>query len=638
MNEIITELETEIRRHSELYYNGTPEITDKEFDDLVDELKALDPDSPALAEVGAAPVWGRKVKHPSIMGSLAKVTASDEDPANPNAELIGWYDKLPSCSGPAPKMLMASPKIDGLAVRLRYKKGKLVEAATRGDGQIGQDILANVKQIKSVPQKVNDPDFTGEVRGEVYMKKSVWESFNGQFANPRNGAAGGLLQKDASETGRRNLDFMGYALIEDGTTIASEKQAEGRTRGLGFDYIEWEEVDPIHVDAYLFDWSKNRRSKLDYQIDGIVFALNSMEEQDEAGWNGKRPRAKVAWKFKPEQREATVMGVDWQVGRTGKLTPVLRIDPTHIDGSTVSNVSLASAQLFEGLSLGRGDKVLVEKAGDIIPQVVRVTWRPRQGSKLEEPKTCPSCGGATTIDGAHLFCNNSSCPAQLSRRVQHWLNMQDVKGTGSSIVNAMCALGYVKELSDLYYLTTEDLEQITGSGKIADNVYKEIAIKSEMPLWRFLAGLGISSLGRTASKAITKKYPTLDELLNEATVGSLAELDGIGEPTAKAILDGLSAMEEDIRALERAIEIEAPVTGGILSGKSFCLTGAMSRKRNEIAADIEAAGGEVKSSVGKGLDYLVQADPSSTSSKTKKAEKYGTEVISEEHLMDMMNA
>jgi len=636
MNERIQELETEIRRHSELYHNGMPEITDAEFDELVDELKELDAENPVLAEVGAAPTWGRKVKHPSLMGSLEKVS-DDRDTGETGADKLRKWFKASPCVKGVTQILLASTKVDGLAVRLRYVDGNLVEAATRGDGTIGQDILENAKQIRTIPQTVKD-GFTGEVRGEVYMKRSVWKSFGSQFANPRNGAAGGLLQKDAQETKRRNLDFLAYGLDEQGVVSVSEVQLEGRGRNLGFEYVEWEEIDLNHLDAYLLDWETNRRPNLDFQIDGLVFALNSIENQEEAGWNGKRPRGKIAWKFQPEQREATVWGVDWQVGRTGKLTPVLRIEPTHIDGSTVSNVSLASAARFDELNLGRGEKVLVEKAGDIIPQVVRVTWRPLSGQKLKAPDECPSCGREAHRDGAHLFCVNPSCETQLRRRILHWLDRMDVKGAGPSIVDAMCAHGLVNDISDLYYMSVEDLAKATGSQKIADNVIKEILMKSEMPLWKFISALGVPGLGRTAAKSITKKFKTLDELRKVLFASELESCDGIGETTANQIFNGLNAMRLEIENLERVIEIEEPVTGGKLSGMSFCLTGAMSRKRNEIAADIEAAGGEVKSSVGKGLTYLVQADPSSTSSKTKKAAQCGTEVISEETLMEMMNA
>ena len=593
--ERIQELETQVRYHSDLYYNGMPEITDAEFDEMVDELTELAPDSPALAEVGAIPAWGRKVKHPFLMGSLSKKTKVPK--------LLEWYEDVPTSDMPNPKVLVCSPKMDGLAVRLRYVEGDLVEAATRGDGEVGQDILENVKQIKTIPQKM-DGEFTGEVRGEVYMLKSVFEELNEELAsegkkllaNPRNGAAGGLLQKDAAETGKKRLSFMAYSIKADedtgGSEMSHERSSEHLGFGLGFDYVKWEVVELKHLDAYLLNWETNRRPELPYNIDGLVFAVDSFEEQEEAGWNGKRPRGKVAWKFPAEQREATALGVPWSVGRTGKLTPVLRIEPTKIDGSTVSNVTLGSAARFDELALGRGDKVLVEKAGDIIPQVVRVTWRPLKNKKIEKPETCPSCGSTVVLEGAHLFCRNAACPAQLCRRVRHWLDTMDVKGAGPSIVSSMCELGIVKELSDLYYLTPEDLEVATGSSKVAEKIINEVMTKSQMPLWKFMSGLGVPSLGRTASKTIAKKYSSVTEAV-EADVSGLSALSGIGETTATQIINGLIAMTCDIEALERVLEIEEPVTSGPLLGLTFCITGKLSRDKKLVAADIEAAGGEL---------------------------------------------
>jgi len=625
--ERIAELETEVRRHSELYYNGLPEITDTEFDELVSELKELDPESPALAEVGAIPQWGRKVKHPKLMGSLEKSTKEED--------LKAWYEAVPGVGGD-PKILLASTKVDGLAIRLRYASGELVEAATRGDGEVGQDILENAKNVRTIPHGVR-PDFTGEVRGEVYMQRSVWEGFGSRFANPRNAASGSLIQKDASVTKDRDLDFIAYGVEDENVEIATERMAQAHAEGLGFDYVQWEVVGLVHLEAYLMEWEKTRRGECPYQMDGLVFAVDSLEEQEEAGWNGKRPRGKHAWKFPAEQREAMVLGVTWQVGRTGKLTPVLHIEPTHIDGSTISNMSLASASRFEELGLGRGDKVLVEKAGDIIPQVVRVTWRPLRSPKMEIPESCPSCGSSVEREGAHLFCRNPACPSQLRRRILHWLDRMDVKGTGPSIVGAMCELGVVKEISDLYYMKPEDLEIATGSRKVADNIIKEVMTKSQMPFWKFMSGLGVPSLGRTASKAIAKKYATVVEVVG-ADVEGLSAIEGIGETTATQIIEGLIAMAREVEALEKVLEIEEPVTGGVLQGKSFCITGALSRNKKEVSADIEAAGGEMKSGVSKGLNFLVQADQTSESGKTKKAAKYGTEVISEEQLMEMISA
>jgi DNA ligase (NAD+) len=344
----------------------------------------------------------------------------------------------------------------------------------------------------------------------------------------------------------------------------------------------------------------------------------------------------MAWKFPAEQREASALGVTWQVGRTGQLTPVLHIEPTHIDGSTISNTSLASRARFQELALSKGDKVLIEKGGDIIPQVVRVTWRPLRNPEFEVPTVCPDCNSEVRHEGAHVFCSGKECPSQLSRRILHWLNMMDVKGTGPSIINCLCSKGIVRKLSDLYYLNESEVANAIGSEKITNSIIDEIMLKSEIPLWKFLAGLGIHSLGKTASKTITKKYSNIPDIIN-AGIRELAGLDGIGISTATSIFTGLEEMSQDIEELERVLSIEAPATGGHLSGLSFCLTGAMSRNRKLIATDIENAGGDVKGSVSNGLDYLVIADANSTSSKAQKARKLGTKVIGEDELMGMIN-
>lgn len=630
----VEELEAEVRRHSDLYYNGMPEITDAEFDKLIDELTELAPESPALAEVGAIPSWGRKVKHPSIMGSLSKDTTVEG--------LMKWHGTLKLGNGiDQSRNIVVSPKVDGLAVRLRYADGKLVEAATRGDGEVGQDILANAKQIKSIPQIIktsngNISDFTGDVRGEVYMSKEVWKSFGSQFANPRNGASGGLLQKDARKTGERNLNFMAYS-----ATLADYEDTEletwKRLSQMSFEYVDMQIVDMNKLEEYLEEWKSGRRDALPYQIDGLVFSANSYKTQEDAGWNGKRPRGKMAWKFPPQQEEASALGYSFQVGRTGQLTPVLHIEPTHIDGSTISNISLASRARFEELSLGRGDKVLIEKGGDIIPQVVRVVWRPLKNEKFTVPEFCPACDSRTENEGANVFCRNDVCPSRLQRRILYWLRMMDIKGAGPSIVASLCNDGLVSKISDLYYLKEDDVARVIGSSKIAKTVVNEILMKSEMPLWKFMAGLGISSLGRTASKAITKKYPTIDDII-DGDVEGLIQIDGIGKITSEQIINGLISMSQEIEKLQEVLDIEEIVeVVGVLSGKTFCLTGAMSRNKKLITADIEAAGGEVKSSVGKGLTYLVQADATSESAKSKKAIKLGTEVIGEDQLMEMIS-
>jgi DNA ligase (NAD+) len=618
MNQKIQELETLVRFHNEKYHNGTPIVTDAEFDEIVEELRALDPASPALAEVGALPEYGRKVKHPSIMGSLEKVTSG--------GEILSWFKGNNfDCS------MIYSPKVDGCAVRLRYAGGQLVEAATRGDGEVGQDVLLNVLQIDDILKQLPEP-IDLEVRGEVYMKKSVCKEL-GVFANPRNGAAGSLLQKDPDRTGDAKLSFFAYGAK--GIAL-DEKRMLGILGGMGFPVVDSDIVDLPHLEALLLDW-KNKRDQLDYCIDGLVFSACHFAEQERVGWNGKRPKGKTAWKFPPEQREAAVLGVEWQVGRTGKLTPVLNITPTTIDGSTVSNVSLHSVALFDNLALCVDDKVLVEKAGDIIPQVARVSWRATTGSKLKCPDTCPSCGSKPEVEGAHLYCRNPLCAAQCERRILFWLQELGVKGAGPSVVAGLCTGGLVKVPSDLYFCEAGSIGKAIGSKTIGDKIENELANKANVPAWKFLAALGISGLGHTTGKVVAKYCGSIDKMLS-CSSDEFVRLEGIGSTTATQIVAGLQVMRDEIMKLGAVLDIEFPAAGGKLTGMSFCLTGAMSKPRAQIEKMIEEAGGSAKSSVGSGLTFLVTNDTASGSAKNLKAQKLGIKIINEAELMAMFTA
>lgn len=359
----VLELETEVRRNAALYFNNTPEITDAEFDAMVDELRNLDPDSEVLNEVGAMPSYGKKVAHPSVMGSLDKATTIDE--------ILAWHKKY----GPRTRMLSVTPKIDGIAVRLVYKDGVLVESATRGDGKIGMDVTDNIRAIKSIPKFVKG--FSGEVRGEIYMKRSVFDRLQSvagtkSFANPRNAAGGSLMAKDPAITAERDLSLLVYDMpISKHFNLESEKYAYMvMTLGKHFDIVEMQMVNADRFAAAAAHWDL-RRPNLDFQIDGLVAALDYLHDQTEAGWNGNKPRGKIAFKFKPAQARARVVGIDWEVGRTGRLTPMCRIEPTQLDGSTISNITLHNAKRVRDLRLDIGDYVLFCKAGDIIPAIIR---------------------------------------------------------------------------------------------------------------------------------------------------------------------------------------------------------------------------------------------------------------------------
>ena len=629
MNPRIQELAELIRYHSDLYYNqGKPELSDAEFDALLDEMKRLDPNNACLSEIGANPTYGKKVKHSTMMGSL--------DKAKTWTEVTKWYGEV----GQGKKLVVA-PKIDGLAIKILYKNGKMVQVATRGDGETGQDVTDNAQQMKSIPKDLHN-DFTGELRGEVYMRKSVWEK-QGDAANPRNAAAGSLLQKDPMITGQRNLDFYCYdAIFADPSAklFTTENAKLAFIGGLGVSVVPFrlfDAADPS-LQAHLVEYENSIRQKLDYEIDGLVISLDDLNAQAEAGWTGKCPKGKIAYKFRPEQKQAEIVRVNWFVGRMGKITPVAVITPTKLAGTMVTNVSLHNLANVRALELHVGDVCLFEKCGDVIPGLVRVISRTQATSPQSVvPDTCPACGrvAAPDKDGVNLWCENESCPAQFVRKVMHYLETLNVLGIGEGIVEKLCRSGMVTKLSDLYYLDQSKLPQVLGGARIAEKVYLAIMEKNEIELAVFLDALGIDGLGTTTSKMVAKKFKTLDEVFNAAEA-DFTSLEGIGELTAQKIISGMVAMSETIQGLRAVIEVKnVEVKTGTLTNLSFCLTGAMSKNRAVIEKEIEAAGGEIKS-CGRGLGYLVQADPTSTSSKSEKAKKLGIPIISEAELYKMM--
>ena len=637
----IAELAGMVQYHADLYYNKSkPEVTDAEYDAMVDKLKLLvadlermDLSAPEIAmgrevlnNVGATPSYGRKVKHDSVMGSLDKDTKV--------SGIAAWNGKYGGAS-----KLAVTPKMDGLSLRLNYQDGRLVQAASRGDGLQGQDVTDNIKAMKSVPKFIGAGK-TCEVRAEVIMPRSVFKALaeNGEraFANPRNAASGSLMAQDPTVTGSRNLEIRAYDVITSKRfTTEAEKRAWMVANLPGIMLVDMEIITIDQFESIALKWEA-KRPTLDYEIDGLVIALDSIAAQEEAGWDGNRPRGKIAFKFAPEQKIAKVLGIDWQVGRTGRLTPMARIEPTLLAGSTIRNITLHNAARVKELVLNIGDEVLIERCGDVIPGVCRNTNS--TGKIVAFPTSCPSCGGEVVMDDqkVSLWCHGLACPAQLERRILHWVKTLDVLGVGEGIVSELCAQGFVKDVPDLYFLTLEQMRSVTGGDVAASKAQQAILSKSEVPLAVFLDALGIDGLGTTTSKEVAKKYGTLANVL-KASAAELDAMEGIGELTASKIVEGLKLFQEMINRLAQTLDIqEVVMKEGTLKNLSFCLTGAMSKPRKELQNMIEASGGEAKDSVGKGLNFLVQADATSTSSKTEKAKKYGTQIISEEQLLKMI--
>ena len=648
----IEELADLIRYHSDKYFNDEAEITDAEFDLLVKEMKESDPDHPVLAEVGATPSYGKKIAHDKIMGSLEKISYDSED-ADTIRELHKWARAKSGSTG----VLVLGPKMDGLAVRLVYNDGNLVQAATRGDGAIGQDVTDNVREIKSIPKKIAYTDFL-EVRGEIVMRKSVFEKFREKMiadgakkipANPRNAASGILNQKDPKETGKQPLHFYGYS-VDTMETFGDSEVAVGNN----FERLA-PELEYVPVQAITHDYDEllsaikaweSKRESLDYQIDGLVFSVNDLKLQKKLGYKGRCPVGKVAFKFRPEQKTTTLLDIVWQLGRTGRLTPVAQLQAVLLAGTTVDSPTLHNFAQVKAKGICIGDELLIEKAGEIIPQVVRVV---KEGdvrgvdrghkSVINYPEVCPSCYETTELDEREVsvWCTNPACPGQLEHRMTHFLKTIEVDGVGPGIVNKLLDSGVVSSIPDLFKLKVSDISKLEGMGKSsANNVVDAINARRKIPLAVFLDSLGIHGLGTTTSKMIAKEFKTIEEVMAVAPE-CFEELDGIGEKTATSIGKGLERLETMVvEIMSSGVEIVPveEVIGG-LSGKSFCITGTLSVGRKEMSALIESKGGIVKSSVGKGLDYLVAGDDVGKG-KTDKAAKYGTEVINEATVRKMM--
>jgi DNA ligase (NAD+) len=633
-----TELASLIVHHSDKYFNDEAEITDAEFDNLVNALKEINPNHSVLLDVGASPSYGEKVKHSSIMGSLNKIHyVKGEDPYQ---EIKDWSKKFRS-------NIFFSPKIDGLAVRLEYNNGKLIMAATRGNGIIGQNVTDNVKYIKSIPNEIAYKKHV-EIRGEIYMKKSVFKEVsqkmieNGEKApaNPRNMAAGTINQKDPKETAKKPLDFFAYDVI--GNDFWGETEIEKRTkfeeRIPNIDFVDILDFDSYYVKV----WFSNR-DMLEYQIDGLVFFVNDLSEQKKLGYKGKCPEGKVAFKFPPEQKGSTLIDIVWQLGRTGKLTPVAQIEPINLDGSIVDSPTLHNYSQIIVKNICIGDELLIEKAGNIIPQVVRVIKNGiesgrEERSSINYPEICPICHEKTQLDerSVNIWCKNPICPGQVEFKIIHFLKTIEVDGVGPGIVKLLLENGKIKNIPDLFSLNLKEISLIPGLGETsANNIISAINTKKNIDLNVFLDSLGIDGLGTTTSKLLAQQFKTLNNVL-KASISDLIALEGIGPKTAKNIVNGLVLLGGMIDELiEKGVIINKveEVTGS-LTGKSFCITGTLSVGRKEMSNLIESKGGIVKSSVSKGLDYLV-AGENTGESKIKSAEKYGTVVIDEDKLRSM---
>jgi len=648
----IEELRDRIREHQYLYYVlDQPTITDFEFDQMVRELEALERDHPELITPDSPT---------QRVGGIATGSFPTHDFGQPmlsldNAysveELREWHERVLQLAGTKAVTYTAELKIDGLSIALIYQDGLLAKGVTRGDGRTGEVVTANIRTIKSIPLRLRK-NVSIEIRGEVFLGLKAFRQANEEreqageprFANPRNAAAGSLRQLDPTIVARRSLDFFGYSAIP-----SRPKQSENLKwiADLGI------RVNPTHklcrsiedVENFYANWEE-RRESLNYEIDGLVVKVDDVNLQQRLGFTSKAPRWAVAVKFRPRQAETTLRDIRVQVGRTGALTPVAVLEPVALGGITIRNATLHNEDELERLGLEIGDRVLIERGGDVIPKVVSVVSRANDRRKFVMPSRCPECGGEVyrPEDEAVSRCVSLTCPAKLKGALLHWAGRKamNIDGLGEKIVDQLVARGMVHDVSDLYKLDAAGLEELERMGrKSSEALLKEIDDSRKLDFSRLLFGLGVRHVGERTAQLLAEHFGSMEDL-SLATPEELEQVREVGpeigesirrffhEPQNRDLIERLRNYGLNMKAAVRRERVPQ-----VLAGKTFVITGTLDgMTREEATSLIEQRGGRVSSSVSRKTSYLVAgADPGS---KLDKARAAGVPVIDEQILRGML--
>ncbi len=655
-------LRQEINEHNYRYHVlDDPQISDAEFDDLMRRLRQLEekfpeivtPDSPTQRVGGQVKAGFDTVVHRVLMLSL--------DNAENIADLRDFTRRAKNLAAGAELEFVIELKVDGLAVSLQYERGLLVRGATRGDGNVGEDITHNLRTVKSIPLRLRRP-VTVEVRGEVYMPREAFLKLNeerkrtGQplFANPRNAAAGSLRQLDPRVAAERRLEMITYALgYSPELVFATHYEALLALKDLGLRINPYLKITKSldEVIAYCESW-RERRYDLPFDIDGLVIKINSLELQERLGTTAKSPRWAIAYKFPAEQAETRVLGITVQVGRIGTLTPIAELEPVRLAGTVVKRASLHNEDILLAKDVRVGDHVIVQKAGDIIPEVVEVVKSKRTGNeeKFSMPESCPACGSTVRrlAGEVALRCFNPSCPAQVLERIIHFASRDamDIEGLGEATARQLLEAGLIRDAADIYSLAgrRDELLQLERQGeKSVDNLILAIEKSKQQPLWRLLYALGIRYVGARTAKILAGHFGSLDRIL-AADSAELEEVPEIGPKIAESIAE-FAALEESRDLLARLRSAGLNFTAAekadgreqLLRGKTFVLTGTLPNyTREEATILIEEAGGKVTGSVSKKTDFVLAGEKAG--SKLEKARNLGIPVLSEADLLKMLSA
>ncbi len=658
------------------YYNeDAPDITDAQYDELRRELLDLESAHPDLVskdspsqKVGATPSKGfKKVRHAMPMLSLSNVFNEEE-----LAEFLTRVRRFLSLPEDEELEIVAEPKIDGLSCSLRYENRKLVMAATRGDGAEGEDITENVRTIKDVPQSLPDdaPDIL-EVRGEIYMARKDFEALNREqedagakpFANPRNAAAGSVRQLDMEVTKKRALKFFGYSLGEISQSFAgTHYEARQKLQNWGIPETPYSIFTSIAELMKNYRQTLESRPDLDYEIDGIVYKVNRLDYQTRLGFVARAPRWATAHKFPAERAVTRLRDIDIQVGRTGVLTPVARLEPITVGGVVVSNATLHNQDEIARKDVRIGDMVVVQRAGDVIPQVVEVLENKREGSAppYEIPNHCPACGSLAIREEGEVAIRCTGglvCPAQATERLKHFVSRLafDIEGLGAKIIEQFYEEGLIKTPVDIFCLEEKNESTLTpirareGWGDLSEkNLFESINQRRNISLPRFIYALGIRQVGEATAKTLAAQYITIEGLTAAMVAAedregeayqTLINMDGIGASMADDLL-GFFAEEHNrhvLTGLQQYITIEPFDTGQItqsaLTGKTLVFTGALTISRSEAKAQAERLGAKVTGSVSKKTDFVIAGEDAG--SKLKKAQALGIEVLTEDQWLEI---
>lgn len=655
--ERINFLKNEINRHNYLYYvEENPSLSDFEYDELFRELQKLEkenplfitPDSPTQ-RLGSLGTKFEQHKHKYRLYSL--------DNSNNYEELEKWYERITKEIG-LDVELVCELKIDGLAMALTYENGVFKLGVTRGDGIVGENITNNLRTIKAIPLKLTE-SVNIDVRGEVYMPKSSFEKLNEEnlktgekiFANPRNAASGSVRQLDSSITAKRDLSMFCYgAIFEGNSTQKTHYDSIMKLKELGFKTNSNIKVvkNIQEVIKYCEEW-ETKRFDLDYATDGVVIKVNNLAYQEELGFTSRAPKWATAFKFPPEEVNTKLLDIEVNVGKTGAVTPVAILEPVQLAGSTVSRASLHNFDEVKRLDIRIGDTVLIKKAAEIIPKVIKINEeaRPQDAPEYTEPSECPICQTPLeTREGeVNLYCPNSMfCPAQLKAKVEYWVSKEamDIDFVGPSIIEQLFAKNMIKSAADLYSLSQQDFMQLDLiQEKSAFNIFHSIKNSKKPTLARFLTALSIRHVGKETAQILASHFKTLEAVSN-AQVEELAQVEGIGEKIAQNIFEFFHN-ESSLKFLEQLKEngVEPnneifEAKSDLLAGKTFVLTGTLQNMtRDEASEKIKLLGGKTASSVSKNTSYVLAGE--NAGSKLTKAQDLGVIILSEDDFFNLIH-